>query len=99
MKPVDDEPQCEENRLTSPPPIDTPSAIASICTIENRLLPLPASACDRPLSVTLFIAANCIEFAAPNTASSTISSSGSDCFDTSANATIVEPTITVLTSR
>lgn len=93
------DPHCAENRFTRPPPIETPSPIASICTIEKRLLPLPASSCERPLSVTLFIAANCMELAAPNTARITIPTIIGVPRVINANATIEEPTITVLTSR
>ena len=85
--------------MTRPPPIDTPSPIASICIIVNRLLPLPASACDSPFNVTPFIAANCIEFAVPNTISSALSSSGAGRTDTSANPAIAHPTIPVFTTR
>jgi len=49
--------------------------------------------------VTLFIAANCIELAAPNTASTAISTTSGVPREISANATIAEPTITVFTSR
>ncbi len=45
----------------------TPMLIASICTIDSRLLPLLADSPVMSLSVTEFMAENCIELMAPNT--------------------------------
>ncbi|MNW12704.1 hypothetical protein D3C71_2104640 [compost metagenome] len=73
--------------------------MASICTIENRLLPLPASSRESPFSVTLFIAANCIEFEAPKVASCRIDTASGQPGDIAANEAIEAPTISVFTSR
>ena len=45
--------------------------MATICTIDSRLLPLLAMSCPRSFRVTVFMAVNCSEFTAPNTASCT----------------------------
>ncbi|NMK46042.1 hypothetical protein HG262_07395 [Achromobacter sp. Bel] len=50
-----------ENMPTSPPPIVTPSPMANIWIIENKLLPLAASRLLQPFRVTLFMAGNCME--------------------------------------
>eukprot|EP01022_Parablepharisma_sp_SALTPOND_P019257 TRINITY_DN325_c0_g4_i2.p1 TRINITY_DN325_c0_g4~~TRINITY_DN325_c0_g4_i2.p1 ORF type:complete len:1147 (-),score=388.80 TRINITY_DN325_c0_g4_i2:349-3789(-) len=85
--------------LTRVPPMVTPRPMASICTIEKRLLPLPASSLCKPLSVTLFMAANCIELQAPNTDSCTIASTSGHCGVIRANEMMAPPTSTVLTCR
>ena len=74
----------------------TPRLMPSICTIENRLLPLAARAGSRSFSVTAFIAVNCIELTPPNTAiCSTRSHSG--CSGViSAKAAISAPSSSVL---
>ncbi|CFB63103.1 hypothetical protein LMG16407_03178 [Pandoraea apista] len=77
----------------------TPSPSASICAIENKPFPALARRMPRSLSVTLFIAANCIEFAPPNTASCTNPSHIGQPGPKSAKLAIEPPTIAVLTIR
>ena len=65
----------------------------------QRLLPLPASLIDKPLSVTLFIAANCMELHAPNTARIAISMTSGVPTENKAKPTIDAPTRIVFHNR
>ncbi len=87
------------NSETRPPPIVTPRPMASICTMEKRLLPLPASRGGRPLSVTPFMAANCMELLAPKRQSTAISSHRGVTGEKVAKAAMDAPTMTVFQIR
>ncbi|MNE69976.1 hypothetical protein D3C80_1657360 [compost metagenome] len=58
----------------SAPAQATPRLSDSCATTDSRLLPLLALASSRSMSVTVFIAVNCMEFTAPRRPSCTNSS-------------------------
>ncbi len=73
--------------------------IASICTIDSRLLPLLAMPSSRSRKVTVFIAVNCSELTAPKASSCrTCIANGCDGAARPKLA-IVSPTSAVLTTR
>ena len=78
------------------PAAATPIPMASICTIESRLLPLLAMSGARSFRVTVFMAVNCSEFTAPNSASCTTRSTHGWSGDVSAKLAITTPTARVL---
>ena len=70
----------------------------SICTIENRLLPLAAWAASRSFSVTVFMAENWVELTAPKKASWVVRSHSGWSGVIRAKAAISTPSSMVLTS-
>ena len=70
--------------------------MATICTIDSRLLPLLAMSCPRSLRVTVFMAVNCSEFTAPNTASCTTCTHSGCEGAASPKLAMVTPTSSVL---
>ena len=71
--------------------------MASICTIDKRLLPLLANSPSRSFKVTEFIAENCIELKPPNTKSCSSSNQGGWLALVNAKLASMMATITELT--
>ena len=76
----------------------TPRLIDSICTSENRLLPLLAPPVPRSFSVSVFIAVNCIELKPPNSARCTTFTQTGTVSRISAKLAIITPTMIVFAS-
>ncbi len=70
--------------------------MASICTIDSRLLPLLASAPPRSFRVTVFMAVNCIELKSPKKASCAIVTPSGSWPEMSAKLAMAVPTSRVL---
>ncbi len=87
------------NVVSSAPATVTPRLIASICTSENRLLPLLAPPVPRSFSVSVFIAVNCIEFTPPKSASCTSRSHSGWSAVVSPKLAIARPTSTVFVNN
>ena len=94
--PASTAPNQPEKVLSSAAATLTPRLMPSICTIDIRLLPLDAWPGPKSLSVTVFIAVNCIELTAPNAANCRMRSQSGCEGVISAKLAIIRPSASVL---
>ena len=70
--------------------------MASICTMDSRLLPLLALPASRSLSVTVFMAVNCMELVAPKISSWTMTTHSGSAVETVPKLAIISDSTRVL---